>query len=263
MDQLRHATGSQIRREARSGDLTGPTPGLALGYVQANLVVVPRELAFDFLLFCQRNPKPCPLLDVTEPGCPEPRLVAPGADLRTDVPRYRVFRHGELVDEPADLKAWWRDDLVGFLLGCSFTFENALLQANVPVRHLEAGCNVPMYRTNRPCVPAGFFHGPLVVSMRPLTPNQAVRAVQVCTRFPRAHGAPVHLGDPEAIGIRDLARPDFGDAVEIRPGEVPVFWACGVTPQAVAMEVRPPLLITHKPGHMFVTDLRDTDLEGE
>jgi uncharacterized protein YcsI (UPF0317 family) len=263
MDELRRASGAQVRSQARSGDLTGPTPGLAPGYVQANLVVVPRDLAFDFLLFCQRNPKPCPLLDVTEAGCPEPRLVAPGADLRTDVPRYRVFRHGELVDEPANLRSWWRDDLVGFLLGCSFTFENALLQANVPVRHLEAGCNVPMYRTDRPCVPAGVFRGPLVVSMRPLTPHQAVRAVQVCTRFPRAHGAPVHLGDPKAIGIRDLARPDFGDAVEIRSGEVPVFWACGVTPQAVAMEVRPPLLITHKPGHMFVTDLRDTDLEGE
>jgi uncharacterized protein YcsI (UPF0317 family) len=260
---LRHATGADVRRLARLGELTGPTPGLALGYVQANLVVVPRDLAFDFLLFCQRNPKPCPLLDVTEPGSPEPRLVAPGADLRDDLPRYRVYRHGELVDEPATLRDWWRDDLVGFLLGCSFTFENALLQAGVPVRHVEAGCNVPMYRTDRPCRPAGVFRGPLVVSMRPLTPDQAVRAVQVCGRFPRAHGAPVHFGDPAALGIRDLARPDFGDPVEVRPGEVPVFWACGVTPQAVAMEVRPPLLITHKPGHMFVTDLRDTDLEGE
>jgi uncharacterized protein YcsI (UPF0317 family) len=225
--------------------------------------VVPRELAFDFLLFCQRNPKPCPLLDVTEPGDPEPRLVAPGADLRTDLPCYRVYRNGELVDEPADLARWWRADLVGFLLGCSFTFENALLQAGVPVRHLEAGCNVPMYRTNRPCRTAGVFRGPMVVSMRPLTPAQAVTAVRVCIRFPRAHGTPIHLGEPEALGIRDLGRPDFGDAVEVRPGELPVFWACGVTPQAVAMEVRPPLLITHKPGHMFVTDLRDTDVEAE
>jgi uncharacterized protein YcsI (UPF0317 family) len=260
---LRHATGADVRRLARLGELTGPTPGLALGHVQANLVVVPRDLAFDFLLFCHRNPKPCPLLDVTEPGSAEPRLVAAGADLRHDLPRYHVYRHGELVDEPTNLQDWWRDDLVGFLLGCSFTFENALLQAGVPVRHVEAGCNVPMYRTNRPCRPAGAFRGPMVVSMRPLTPDQAVRAVQVCSRFPRAHGAPVHLGDPAALGIRDLGRPDFGDPVEVRPGEVPVFWACGVTPQAVAMEVRPPLLITHKPGHMFVTDLRDTDLEGE
>jgi uncharacterized protein YcsI (UPF0317 family) len=261
MNDLRYAPGADVRRRARAGELSAPTAGLALGYVQANLVVVPRELAFDFLLFCQRNPKPCPLLDVTEAGIPEPRQVAPGADLRTDLPRYRAYQHGELVDEPTDLHAWWRDDLVGFLLGCSFTFENALLQAGLPVRHLEAGGNVPMYRTNRACVPAGVFHGPMVVSMRPMTPAQAIRAVQVCTRFPRAHGAPVHWGDPGALGIRNIDHPDFGDAVEIRPGEAPVFWACGVTPQAVAMQVRPPLLITHKPGHMFVTDLRDTELE--
>jgi uncharacterized protein YcsI (UPF0317 family) len=260
---LRDACGAEVRQRARSGELSGPTPGLALGYVQANLVVLPRDLAFDFLLFCQRNPKPCPVLDVTEPGDPEPRLAAPGADLRTDLPRYHVWRQGELVDEPADLHRCWSDDLVAFLLGCSFTFESALLQAGVPVRHLEAGCNVPMYRTNRACRPAGVFRGPLVVSMRPLTPAQAVTAVRVCSRFPRAHGAPVHLGDPAALGIQDLARPDFGDSVEVRPGEVPVFWACGVTPQAVAMESRPPLLITHKPGHMFVTDLRDADLEGD
>jgi uncharacterized protein YcsI (UPF0317 family) len=263
MHELQHASGAAVREHARLGRWNSATSGLALGYVQANLVVVPRELAFDFLLFCHRNPKPCPLLDVTEPGSPEPRGVAPGADLRTDLPRYRVFQYGEPVDEPADLLRWWRDDLVAFLLGCSFTFESALLQAGLPVRHLERDGNVPMYRTNRPCVPAGVFHGPLVVSMRPMTPAQAVRATQVCSRFPRAHGAPVHFGDPEAIGIRDLGRPDFGDPVEVRPGEVPVFWACGVTPQAVAMDARPPLLLTHKPGHMFVTDLRDVDLEGE
>jgi uncharacterized protein YcsI (UPF0317 family) len=263
MMDLRHMTGAEVRRRARAGEWDGPTPGLAMGYVQANLVVVPRDLAFDFLLFCQRNPKPCPLLDVTEPGCPEPRLVTPGADLRTDLPRYRVYRHGELADEPTDLKAWWRDDLVAFLLGCSFTFENALLQAGVPLRHVATGCNVPMYRTHQPCRPAGVFRGPMVVSMRPLTPAQTVTAVRICARFPRAHGTPVHFGDPAALGIRDIGRPDFGDPVEIRSGEVPVFWACGVTPQAVAMEVRPPLLITHKPGHMFVTDLRDVDLEQE
>jgi uncharacterized protein YcsI (UPF0317 family) len=252
-----------VRLRARSGDLRGPTAGLALGYVQANLVVLPREVAFDFLLFCQRNPKPCPLLDVTEPGSAEPRLVAPGADLRTDVPCYRVWRDGELVEEPTDLHGWWRDDLVGFLLGCSFTFENALLQANLPVRHLECGCNVPMYRTNIACRPAGVFRGPMVVSMRPMTPAQAIEATKVCSRFPRAHGAPVHFGDPAAIGIRDLGRPDFGEAVPIGPGEVPVFWACGVTPQAVAMEVKPPLMLTHKPGHMFVTDWLDAALTGE
>jgi uncharacterized protein YcsI (UPF0317 family) len=255
------ATGADIRGLARSGELRSPTPGMAMGYVQANLVVVPRDLAFDFLLFCQRNPKPCPVLDVTEPGDPEPKLVAGQADLRTDLPRYCVYQHGELVDEPHDLHAWWREDLVAFLLGCSFTFENALVQAGIPVRHLEEGCNVPMYRTSIPCRSAGAFHGNMVVSMRPLTPAQAIDATRICSRFPRAHGTPVHLGDPTAIGIRDLSKPDFGDAVEIREGEMPVFWACGVTPQAVAMQAKPPLLLTHKPGHMFVTDLRDSELE--
>ncbi len=263
MSTLQTATGAEIRERARRGDLTTPTPGLALGYVQANLVVVPRELSFDFLLFCQRNPKPCPLLDVTSPGNPEPRQIATGADLRTDLPGYRVWKRGELIEEPTDLHQWWSDDLVAFLLGCSFTFESALLQAGVPVRHIDQRCNVPMYRTNIPCRPAGYFHGTMVVSMRPLTPAQTIRATQVCARYPRAHGVPVHFGDPGAIGIRNLDCPDFGDPVQIRPQEVPVFWACGVTPQAVAMEVKPPLLITHKPGHMFVTDLRDSDLEGE
>src|SRR4029453_13089906 len=166
---LRDADGATGRRLARSGELTGPTPGLAMGFVQANLVVVPRELAFDFLLFCQRNPKPCPLLDVTEPGDPRPRLVAPDADIRTDVPRYCVYRDGRLAEELPDLTSVWRDDLVGFLLGCSFTFENALIQAGVPVRHIEQECNVPMYRTSLRCRPAGVFRGPMVVSMRPLT----------------------------------------------------------------------------------------------
>jgi uncharacterized protein YcsI (UPF0317 family) len=260
---LKHATGADVRRAARSGQWRRPTCGLALGHVQANLVITPRELAFDFLLFCQRNPKPCPLLDVTEPGDPEPKTVAPGADLRTDVPRYCVYQDGKLVEEPHDLLQHWRSDFVGFLLGCSFTFENALLEAGLPVRHLEEGRNVPMYRTNIACRPSGVFRGPMVVSMRPMAPAQAIRAVQVCDRFPRAHGTPVHIGDPAAIGISNLAKPDFGDTVMIRPGEVPVFWACGVTPQAVAMAAKPPLLITHHPGHMFVTDWRDADLEGD
>jgi uncharacterized protein YcsI (UPF0317 family) len=258
---LKSARGAEVRKLARTGDIAGPTPNMALGYVQANLVVLPREIAYDFLLFCQRNPKPCPLLDVTETGSAEPTGVAPGADLRTDLPRYCVYRYGELVDEPTDLFGWWRDDFIAFLLGCSFTFENALLEAGVPVRHIEMGRNVPMYRTNRMCRLAGSLHGPMVVSMRPLTPTQIVQAVQVCARFPRAHGVPVHFGDPQALGIEDLARPDYGDPVEVRPGETPVFWACGVTPQAVALVAKPALMITHKPGHMFVTDLRDKDLE--
>jgi uncharacterized protein YcsI (UPF0317 family) len=263
VNPLTRATGLAVRQACDEGRWTGPTPGLALGFVQANLVIVPKAFAFDFLLFCQRNPKPCPLLDVTEPGDPEPKFVAPGADLRTALPAYRVWRDGQLVDEPNDIRSLWSDDFVSFVIGCSFTFENALLEARLPVRHVEQGCNVPMYKTNRPCRSAGRFRGPLVVSMRPMTPEQAVAATRVCARFPRAHGVPVHFGDPASIGITDIARPDYGDAVDIRPGEVPVFWACGVTPQAALMEARLPLAITHKPGHMFLTDLRDADLEGE
>jgi uncharacterized protein YcsI (UPF0317 family) len=253
--------GATVRRLARQGEHRGITAGLAPGYVQTNLAVVPRDLAFDFLLFCHRNPKPCPLIDVTDPGGWEPLRSAPGGDLRTDVPRYRVYRHGELIEEPHDLRFWWRSDLVAFLLGCSFTFENALMKAGLPLRHIEQGRNVPMYRTSMACRPAGVFHGPMVVSMRPMTPAQAEDATRICARFALAHGAPIHVGAPEKIGIRDIDTPDFGDPVEIRSGEVPVFWACGVTPQAVAMQARPPLLLTHAPGHMFVTDLRDEDLD--
>ncbi|HEV3203886.1 MAG TPA: putative hydro-lyase [Gemmataceae bacterium] len=262
-DRASLKTGSAVRASARRGELTGPTPGLAPGFVQANVVIVPRDLAFDFLLFCHRNPKPCPLLDVTQPGDPEPKEVAPGADLRTDVPGYCVYKNGQLVDEPAHITSYWRDDLVAFLLGCSFTFENALVEAGLPVRHLELGTNVPMYRTNLACKPAGQFQGPMVVSMRPMTPAQAQAAAPICARFPRAHGAPIHFGDPAAIGILNLDHPDFGDPVPIHSGEIPVFWACGVTPQAVAMASKPPFLITHKPGHMFLTDLADSALEQE
>lgn len=249
-------TGRSVREAVRAGRHRTPTAGLAPGFAQANLVCVPRELAFDFLLFCQRNPRPCPLLDVTEPGQWEP-AVAPGADLRTDLPGYRVWVDGELADEPADLGRWWRDDLVSFLIGCSFTFDAALVAAGVSVRHIEQGRNVSMYRTNIPCRPAGVFRGPLVVSMRPMKASDAVSAARISGRQPLSHGEPVHLGDPSLIGIADLARPDYGDAVDIRPGELPVFWACGVTPQAVAVESRLPLVITHKPGHMFLTDVRD------
>lgn len=251
---------AEVRLRCRRGELTGPTAGLAPGRVQANLAILPQALAYDFLLFCQRNPQACPVLEVTEVGDPEPRGLAPGADLRTDLPRYRVFRDGELVAEPAAIDAFWRDDLVGFLLGCSFTFEAAMIAAGLPVRHLELGCNVPMYRTAVPCLPAGPFRGPLVVTMRPLRPVQAIRAVQITARYPRVHGAPVHLGDPAGLGIGDLGRPDWGDAVTIRDGEIPVFWACGVTSQAAIAEARPELAITHAPGCMFVTDVRNEEL---
>jgi uncharacterized protein YcsI (UPF0317 family) len=243
-----------LRAAMRRGELTGPTAGLAPGYTQANLVALPEADAFDFLRFCVRNPKPCPVLEVTDPGSPEPAALAPGADLRSDLPRYRVWRDGELVDEPTDAAAHWGEDLVAFLIGCSFTFERALVADGLPVRHLEQGVNVPMYRTARSCHPAGRFSGPLVVSMRPMRPEQAIRATQVTSRYASVHGAPVHVGDPGALGIADLASPDYGDPVEVRDGEVPVFWACGVTPQAVAAASRPTLMITHAPGHMFITD---------
>ena len=255
-------TAHSVRAACRSGQLATPTPGLAPGFVQANLVMLPADWAFDFLLFCQRNPKPCPLLDVTDTGDPEPKHAAPGADLRTDLPAYRVWEHGQLVAEPTDVREFWRGDLVSFLIGCSFTFEAALVERGLPVRHIEQKRNVPMYRTSIPCKPAGRFRGPLVVSMRPMTPAQAIEATRVCDGFPLAHGTPVHCGDPSAIGIVDLTKPDYGEAVDIRRGEVPVFWACGVTPQAAVAEAKPPFAITHKPGHMFLTDLRDHQMRG-
>lgn len=244
----------------RSGELSVPTAGMAPGYVQANLVILPRDEAFDFLLFCQRNARPCPLIEVMDPGITEPSITAPGADIRTDVPRYRIYHHGELGEEVDDIKEYWRDDLVTFLLGCSFTFESALMSAGIPMRHIDEDRNVSMYITNIPARTAGQFSGPTVVSMRPIPQEQVVKAVQVTSRFPNAHGAPLHIGDPQAIGIRDVNQPDYGEAVTIKEGEVPLFWACGVTPQAVVTQSKPPLMITHAPGHMFITNMRDEDL---
>jgi uncharacterized protein YcsI (UPF0317 family) len=249
-----------LRLRMRRGEWQQPTSGIAPGFAQANLVIVPKALAYDFLVFCQRNPKPCPLIDVTDPGSPEPALAAPGADLRTDLPRYRIYRQGRLETEETDITRYWRGDLVGFLLGCSFTFESAMLRSGLPVRHIENRCNVSMYITSLACRPAGPLHGPVVVSMRPVPQEQVPRAVLVTGRYPRAHGAPIHVGDPAAIGIRDLQRPDFGDPPHIRPGEIPVFWASGVTPQAVAMTAKVDLMITHAPGYLFVTDLLEEDL---
>jgi uncharacterized protein YcsI (UPF0317 family) len=260
MNDLRQVAPKTIREKIRRGELMRPTAGMAEGYVQANLAIVPKALAYDFLLFAQRNPKPCPVLDVTDVGSAEPSLIALGADLRYDIPQYRIYKAGQLVDEVPNLEKYWRDDLVSFLLGCSFTFEAALLKGDVPVRHIEEQCNVPMYITNLACKPAGEFHGNMVVSMRPVPLGKVVRAVQITSRFPAVHGAPVHIGDPAAIGVRDIDRPDFGDRVTIRPGEVPVFWACGVTPQAVAMTTKPEIMITHSPGYMFISDIRDEEL---
>jgi uncharacterized protein YcsI (UPF0317 family) len=254
------STAADVRQACREGIWTAPTSGLAQGFVQANLVVLPKENAFDFLLFCLRNPQPCPLLGVTEAGQVEPVELAPGADLRTDLPCYAVYQDGVKVDEPVNLIDYWRDDLVSFLLGCSFTFETAMDQAGLPLRHLEEKVNVPMFKTNRLNRRAGIFEGELVVSMRPLLPEHIDQAVSLSARMPLAHGAPVHIGDPAELGIVDISKPDFGDAVTIREGEVPVFWACGVTPQAAIMAARPTLALTHSPGHMFLTDMRDSDI---
>ena len=245
-------TPAEVRTRA-----TGPTAGLAPGYTQANLIAVPRDWAYDMLLFAQRNPKPCPVLDVSDPGTPH-TVLAPAADLRTDVPRYRVWRDGELVDEPTDISNIWRDDFVSFLIGCSFTFESALLAAGVPLRH---GRNVPMYITDRQCRPAGRLHGPLVVSLRMIPAALVDTAVQVTALMPAVHGSPVHIGNPAALGVTDLDTPDFGDPPIAEPGDVPMFWACGVTPQAALMASRPPFAITHAPGHMFVTDVRDVEYQ--
>lgn len=260
--QPRLDSGLEVRRACREGSWSGPTAGLAPGYAQTNLVILPADWAFDFLLFCQRNPRPCPLLEVTAAGEWSPPRSAPQADLRSDLPKYRIWREGELVDEPADIHRYWCDDLVSFLIGCSFTFDAGLRSAGLPVRHVELGRNVPMFDTNVPCVPAGRLQGNLVVSMRPFTPANAIRAVEITSRHPEMHGSPVHLGLPEQIGIADLQQPDYGDAVRVHAGELPVFWACGVTPQAVLMASKPPFAITHSPGCMFVTDRLDRSLMG-
>ena len=250
----------EVRRAIRERRHSGHTAGLARGCVQGNVCILPREYADDFRLFCERNPKPCPLLAMSDPG--DPRLPALGEDLdiRTDVPRYRVFREGKLAGEVADLKDLWRDDLVTFILGCSFSFEEALMDAGLRLRYVDQGRNVPMYRTSVDTAPAGRFRGKLVVSMRPFKPADAIRAIEITSRYPRVHGAPVHIGFPESIGIQDLARPWEGDATEVRVDELPLFWACGITPQSVVLEARPSLCITHSPGHMLVTDLKNSSL---
>jgi uncharacterized protein YcsI (UPF0317 family) len=246
---------ADLRAAVRRGEFRRSTAGFCPHHQQANLVLLPADMAADFASFCTRNPKPCPLLEITPPGEPTPRGSAPRADLRTDVPGYRVYRDGELTDRLQDLNGVWRDDLVGFLLGCSHTFEHALAEAGVPVKHVEQGTTVPMFITGVRCLPAGRFDGPLVVTLRPVKRDRLSLVFELSARYPHAHGTPVHVGDPGLIGIRDLGAPDYGDPVPIADDEVPVFWACGVTPQAVAREARPALMITHEPGHMLVTDL--------
>jgi uncharacterized protein YcsI (UPF0317 family) len=250
----RTSPAAAIRDDIRNARHTTMTAGLAPGYLQANLVILPADWAAEFQAFCEANPKPCPLLASSAPGDPTLPALGDDIDVRTDVPRYRVFRDGRAVAEETDIRALWRDDLVAFALGCSYSFEAALLEAGVPVRHIEQGKKVCTYRTGIDTVPAGRFHGKMVVSMRPFTVPDAIRAIAITSRFPRVHGAPIHFGDPSAIGIADIARPEFGGEPDIRAGEVPVFWACGVTPQSVIEDAKPPFCITHKAGHMLITD---------
>ncbi len=247
------------RLACRNGHV-GSTAGFAPGFVQGNLAILPEKLAAAFHRFCQLNPKPCPIIGMSDVGNPTIPALGLDLDIRTDIPRYRVWNDGVAISEPTDIMDVWRDDLVAFVLGCSFSFEEALLADDISIRHIEENVRVPMYRTNIACAPSAPFAGPMVVSMRPMTPKDAIRAVQITSRFPSVHGAPVHLGLPESIGIVDLAKPDYGDPVSIAPGEIPVFWACGVTPQSVIAAAKVPFAITHAPGMMLVTDLKNKQL---
>eukprot|EP00277_Geminigera_cryophila_P008736 CAMPEP_0179409684 /NCGR_PEP_ID=MMETSP0799-20121207/2848_1 /TAXON_ID=46947 /ORGANISM="Geminigera cryophila, Strain CCMP2564" /LENGTH=305 /DNA_ID=CAMNT_0021181409 /DNA_START=53 /DNA_END=970 /DNA_ORIENTATION=- len=265
MPRLDRSAPADLRAQIRNTAFTGQTSGAAPGFVQCNFVALPKEYAFDFMTFCLRNPKPCPLIEVLDPGNPEPQNVAPGADVRTDIPQYRVFRNGVFSEDVHDITALWTRDMVGFLLGCSFSWEGLLKQAHCPPRHLQQGCNVPMFVTNRKNEAAGIFQGKLVVSMRPYRPDQFETVTEITSRYPLSHGGPIHYGDPQALGIDTSnanwnMHPDFGDGVPIEKNEVPVFWACGVTPQTAIMEARLPLVITHAPGHMFVTDLLTSEI---
>lgn len=260
MDNV-NLTPNETRLLIREQKITTPTSGLCPGFAQANLAVLPKKYAYDFLLYAQRNPKACPILEVSDVGSRFLKKIAPGADIARDIPRYRVYENGVLTEELTDVSHLWRDDLVSFLIGCSFSFESELIEAGIEIRHNTMGCNVPMYLTNIPCEPAGMFHGNMVVSMRPIPYHQIVKSVTVTAAIPKVHGAPVHIGDPAVIGIKDIMKPDFGDPVTINEGEVPVFWACGVTPQAAVMASKPDFCITHAPGHMLITNVKNVTLK--
>jgi uncharacterized protein YcsI (UPF0317 family) len=253
---LLHASPREIRRLVREGRWTQATTGISRGNLQANLAIVPRDYAFDFLSFCLRNPKPCPILEVLDPGDPVPRIAASDADIRIDLSRFRVFRDGQLVEEVPNLLGLWRDDHVGFLMGCSLSFDQAMLDAGIPLRHLDdPNGRVTVYESSIACVPAGRLHGNMVVSMRPVPAPLLMRTIEVTARYPIAHGSPVHIGDPAAIGITDMSRIHSGRFNPPAPDEIPVFWGCGVTPQSIALASGIPEMITHATGHMFMTDL--------
>ncbi len=258
---MSNQTPKEVRELIREGKIQEPTSGLCPGYAQANLVILPKDLAYDFLLFTQRNPKACPVLEVSDVGSRYLKKIAPESDIAKDIPKYRVYENGELTGEYTDVSELWQDDFVSFLIGCSFSFESELIEAGIEIRHNTEGCNVPMYITNKECEPAGVFHGNMVTSMRPVPYDEVVKAVTVTAAIPKVHGAPVHIGNPAEIGVADISKPDFGDSVTINEGEVPVFWACGVTPQAVVMASKPPFVITHAPGHMLITDVKNALLK--
>ncbi|MDD3367891.1 MAG: putative hydro-lyase [Lachnospiraceae bacterium] len=254
-------TPRELRHLIRTGEFTEPTSGYCPGYAQANLIILPKEEAYDFLLFTQRNPKACPVLEVTDVGSRLTKFVAKDCDIDTDFPKYRIYENGIMKEEVTDISSYWRDDFVAFVIGCSFSFESEMIEAGIEIRHNTEHCNVPMYMTNIDCIPAGKFSGKMVVSMRPIPYSQIVKAVTVTATLPKVHGSPIHIGDPSMIGIKDIAKPDFGDPVTIKDGEVPVFWPCGVTPQSIVMNVKPKLAITHAPGHMLVLDVKNVSLK--
>lgn len=252
---LAKLTPAGVRAEIRRGKYQSHTAGLGDGYLQTNLAILPEVFALDFMRFCQRNPKPCPLVGVSDTGNPMMFTLGSDIDIRRDVPRYNIYRDGKLDESALDISDIWGDSMVAFALGCSFTFERALRETGIPVWHVENDRTVPMFRSNIDTVPAGPFRGKMVVSMRSIPADRVDEAANISRGFPLAHGAPVHVGDPAEIGIADVSRPDWGDAAPVKDGEVPMFWACGVTPQVAIEAAGVPLCITHKPGHMLLTDV--------
>ena len=249
---------SEVREAVRRGVINFPTAGISEGYAQANLVILPKGYSDDFEEFARLNPFPCPILEITRNT---PFTTDMGrVNLLTDIPEYFIYKNGVLADRVNDATPYWQEGMTGFLIGCSFSFEEALMKAGIEIRHIATGRNVPMFKTNIPTKRAGAFYGPMVCSMRPMTPENAQLAYDITVKMPNVHGAPVHMGDPAKIGISDIMKPDYGQSVEIYEGEIPVFWPCGVTPQAAVENAKPPIVITHSPGHMFVTDILNSEL---
>lgn len=252
---------AEVRAAIRAGEIDFPTAGMSRGYAQANLIILPPEYAADFEEYAKLNPFPCPILEIIKGEQPLTHDMGEGGNICSDIPRYRIYRDGVWDGkEITDVTEYWKEGYVGFLIGCSFSFEEALMAAGIEVRHIAQGRNVPMYKTNIQTVKAGPFEGPMVCSMRPMTPENAQKAYDITVKMPNVHGAPVHMGDAAEVGVADVMKPDYGEAVDIYEGEIPVFWPCGVTPQAAVENAKPPIAITHAPGHMFITDIINSEL---